>query len=572
MTSSPIPSTKLTSPLHDLTLSRPITAADVMSLSSPLSRAQTSRSLCPDTHTAVSELKDLKYNIGKSIKTKKKWKRNEFGKIMFHMDQDDILHEHWESWAQKHRYKLGSRFSLQEVRELREWFVSLDKDGGGTVGIEELLEPLLSAGIFRSREDVEALIKRVDGDNSGDINLEEFLCMFENKSICDADGVELLKRLTRPPEGGFSTRMVLSEERRRRMMRGVVDEMAYRTSTVDEIVRQLDAPCETEGVVAGTLPSHRGTQRPSHTEKPGALSSVHMGDMSKKRSNHRRNALPSVLLDDHFIRDGHRVQQRNICLYLDSVKRIVADQKETIAADDAVSTTCETDTYGVNLGNIVEDPSLDVGYRGGKQGRMKSMQRLKAVDSERYGMELHSTLQKTDSCDYSIFDSSELYNTVEVYHDDPHVSIRGKRRNLIGENLAALPRQTSRVNTSKSKRRPKRFDSPQRTLSVKLSVSKMVNGSSDDWDDLSFETSCLDSNNSPSSSSTASHSPSPLSPIPRHFTSSKPDGEDTSPPSTLRTSNNIRSAWTISPKDIRSNRLKSITNFKRPKKKKISIT
>jgi Ca2+-binding EF-hand superfamily protein len=43
----------------------------------------------------------------------------------------------------------------------------------GSIGVEELEEPLIALGLVQSREEVEALMKNVDDD--GEIIFEEFL-------------------------------------------------------------------------------------------------------------------------------------------------------------------------------------------------------------------------------------------------------------------------------------------------------------------------------------------------------------------------------------------------------------
>ena len=57
--------------------------------------------------------------------------------------------------------------------------MSLDTDGSGSIGVDELEEPLISLGLAQNRRDVMELIKSVDVDNSGEIEFEEFLCIIK---------------------------------------------------------------------------------------------------------------------------------------------------------------------------------------------------------------------------------------------------------------------------------------------------------------------------------------------------------------------------------------------------------
>lgn len=72
--------------------------------------------------------------------------------------------------------KTESHLFYRELRKLKDCFNSLDADGGGTIGLEELENPLIGLGFADSREDVEKLISSVDQDGNGDIDFGEF-CM-----------------------------------------------------------------------------------------------------------------------------------------------------------------------------------------------------------------------------------------------------------------------------------------------------------------------------------------------------------------------------------------------------------
>lgn len=50
----------------------------------------------------------------------------------------------------------------------------MDADGGGTIGLEELENPLIGLGFAEWREDVQKLMNSVDKDGNGDIDFDEF--------------------------------------------------------------------------------------------------------------------------------------------------------------------------------------------------------------------------------------------------------------------------------------------------------------------------------------------------------------------------------------------------------------
>lgn len=66
------------------------------------------------------------------------------------------------------------RASPEDVRELKAMFKSLDKDGMGTIGAEELCGLMQTIGVPHKVEDVQALLREVDTDGSGEIEYFEF--------------------------------------------------------------------------------------------------------------------------------------------------------------------------------------------------------------------------------------------------------------------------------------------------------------------------------------------------------------------------------------------------------------
>lgn len=71
-------------------------------------------------------------------------------------------------------------FSDEEIAKLKECFGALDDDGSGSIGIDELEEPLIGLGFADSRDEVLKMIQDVDEDGSGLIEFEEFLQIIKN--------------------------------------------------------------------------------------------------------------------------------------------------------------------------------------------------------------------------------------------------------------------------------------------------------------------------------------------------------------------------------------------------------
>ena len=61
-----------------------------------------------------------------------------------------------------------------EILKLKECFLSLDEDGTGSIGVDEIKVPLIGLGLVGSVEEVEKLVEIVDEDGSGEIEFNEF--------------------------------------------------------------------------------------------------------------------------------------------------------------------------------------------------------------------------------------------------------------------------------------------------------------------------------------------------------------------------------------------------------------
>jgi Ca2+-binding EF-hand superfamily protein len=72
--------------------------------------------------------------------------------------------------------KSSSRQLLcSELKKLKAVFDTLDTDGSGSIGIQELADPFLALGIADNVLEVQTMIDRVDEDGSGEIEFKEFL-------------------------------------------------------------------------------------------------------------------------------------------------------------------------------------------------------------------------------------------------------------------------------------------------------------------------------------------------------------------------------------------------------------
>lgn len=68
---------------------------------------------------------------------------------------------------------------------MRECFNSLDKDGSGAIGVEELEDPLIGLGFAETRQEVLDMIAGVDEDGSNMIEFDEFLTIIKGSNAND---------------------------------------------------------------------------------------------------------------------------------------------------------------------------------------------------------------------------------------------------------------------------------------------------------------------------------------------------------------------------------------------------
>lgn len=98
-------------------------------------------------------------------------------------------------WMRKHGKGNFIDFNSKQRSKIRQIFKQLDKDGSGTLCVEELYEPLLALGLVENKEEVLKMMKKVDINNTGLIEFEEFLKVIKNKSGSNDTLVNFFKDL-----------------------------------------------------------------------------------------------------------------------------------------------------------------------------------------------------------------------------------------------------------------------------------------------------------------------------------------------------------------------------------------
>lgn len=183
------------------------------------------------TLKSTPELQSIKDNIA----IKSKYYLKDCESPLKKMALDDFYEDTTLLWCNKHALKVPFQSSLTEKRKLRQWFSTFDEDGGGTVSLKELINPLMSTGMFHSVEAVTRLLNSIDDDKSGEISFEEFYQAIAGKKVLCRDQVRTLGEMSED-KNGFSVKMLLSVERRRNLMNTVMTQASTRLDEMDDVL------------------------------------------------------------------------------------------------------------------------------------------------------------------------------------------------------------------------------------------------------------------------------------------------------------------------------------------------
>ncbi|URE12761.1 hypothetical protein MUK42_24323 [Musa troglodytarum] len=83
-------------------------------------------------------------------------------------------------------------FTEEQLTEFYETFCLFDKDGDGSIAMEELSTVIKSLGLKPSQEELHGMISEVDVDGNGTIEFAEFLGLMAHK-VKEIDSEEELK-------------------------------------------------------------------------------------------------------------------------------------------------------------------------------------------------------------------------------------------------------------------------------------------------------------------------------------------------------------------------------------------
>ena len=91
------------------------------------------------------------------------------------------------NWLKSRGKEQCINFKDEELKQLRTYFNSLDDDGSGSIGVDELEDPLIALGLVDNRQAVQKIVQMVDDDGSEMIEFAEFLAIIKGGSSAVSD-------------------------------------------------------------------------------------------------------------------------------------------------------------------------------------------------------------------------------------------------------------------------------------------------------------------------------------------------------------------------------------------------
>lgn len=151
---------------------------------------------------------------------------------------EDLRHEEIERWCAKHGLRTNEKYTNMEKRKLRRWFQAMDNDGSGEVNVEELQDPMLSAGILKTREQVVRVLANVDKNGTMGIDFEEFLLALSANKLADKSKLRKLQEMSMDPI--FDVDTLITAERRKKLIKSILQRSQHRQEEMDKLYKKYD--------------------------------------------------------------------------------------------------------------------------------------------------------------------------------------------------------------------------------------------------------------------------------------------------------------------------------------------
>lgn len=155
---------------------------------------------------------------------------------------EDLRQEDIEKFYERRGMKVAARFTNKDKRMLRRWFQELDYDGSGEVSVVELQDPMLSAGIFKTREQIFRVMLNADKNETLGLDFEEFLnALYDSKNhLIDVSKLSKLQSMGNDPNG-MAMETLITAERRKKIMNSIVNQMEKRMDQFSNLHQKVSS-------------------------------------------------------------------------------------------------------------------------------------------------------------------------------------------------------------------------------------------------------------------------------------------------------------------------------------------
>lgn len=227
--------------------------------------------------TSGMEVQNYKYN---ELLKERKERKN-----LSDVNTEKLNEAELRNWMVKHGRKHLINFDNKERSKLKQYFNSLDADGSGSIGLDELVDPLISLGIAETVDEVQRIIDSVDDDQSKQIEFKEFLKIIGSQENSGDTGlIDFFKDMIegRLAGGRISNKLpfnlIISTVRRQKLMSSIMSKDPKEKADGSKVlqsyarllaVRKNNAPLETvREPSAGTAGKDKAKRKQSGASYP----------------------------------------------------------------------------------------------------------------------------------------------------------------------------------------------------------------------------------------------------------------------------------------------------------------
>ena len=198
---------------------------------------------------------------------------------VYRESKSKLLASQERAWLRKHGKDRYIDFDDTIRNELRKYFLAMDTNGDGVIGLDELMEPLIALGLAENRQQVKAMFDIVDLDKSGKIEFNEFLAILR-LGEGELPMADFFRKLS---DGSLVTdakvlpfKLVVINYRRVILMEALMGDNPTLKPQGEKIMRAFSKQVEVQNSRKGIVSS----QKRSSSEAPRRMASIKRGRVS----------------------------------------------------------------------------------------------------------------------------------------------------------------------------------------------------------------------------------------------------------------------------------------------------